>query len=56
VRGRKLPAVRQGGQWLVALPDVDAFAMPGPAAPPVVVAHQAEVERLQLAALLGRRS
>jgi hypothetical protein len=56
VRGRKLPAVRQGGQWLVALSDVDSFAVPGPAAPPVVVAHQVEVERLQLAALLGRDS
>jgi hypothetical protein len=30
--------------------------VPGPAAPPVVVAHQVEVERLQLAALLGRNS
>jgi len=55
-RGR-LPAVRQGGVWLIDAADVVAFLQPrgrSTTTPPSVAAARLEVERLALDELLGQ--
>jgi hypothetical protein len=53
-RGRKLPAVRQGGQWLVNPADADAFVRVVNAAPGSAVKHNVDAAAgAQLEALLG---
>jgi hypothetical protein len=53
-RGRKLPAVRQGGQWLVNPDDADAFVRVVNAAPGSAVKHNVDAAvGAQLEALLG---
>ena len=53
-RGRKLPAVRQGGQWLVSPDDADAFVRVVNAAPGSAVKHNVDAAvGAQLESLLG---
>jgi hypothetical protein len=54
VRGRKLPAICQGGQWLVSPDDADAFVRVVNAAPGSAVKHNVDAAvGAQLEALLG---
>lgn len=56
IQTSKLPGVRQGGIWLVDQADIVAFLRPGAAAaptPPAVEAARLEVQRRQLADVLG---
>jgi hypothetical protein len=53
-RGRKLPAVRQGGQWLVSAADADAFVRAVNAAPGSAVKRGVDAAvNAQLEAILG---
>jgi hypothetical protein len=54
VRGRKLPAICQGGQWLVSPDDADAFVRVVNAAPGSAVKHNVDAAvGAQLESLLG---
>jgi excisionase family DNA binding protein len=55
-RGR-LPAIRQGGVWLIDQADVVRFLQPAARTalpPPAVTAARLELERMQLDQLLGK--
>jgi hypothetical protein len=53
-RGRKLPAVRQGGQWLVNAADADAFVRVVNATPGSAIKHSVDAAvGAQLEAILG---
>jgi hypothetical protein len=56
IQTNKLPGIRQGGIWLVQQADIVAFLRPAVAAaspPPAVEAARLELERRQLADVLG---